>query len=67
MSATAGSSSRRPDVPKPMTSTRKCSDWRVLRVLRSDAPHDAPSEGAPPPPVTPHQHSDPGSDGKPRQ
>jgi hypothetical protein len=29
------------------------------------APHDAPSEGAPPLPVTPHQHSDPGSDANP--
>jgi hypothetical protein len=29
------------------------------------APHDAPSEGAPPPPVTLHQHSDPGSDANP--
>jgi hypothetical protein len=30
-----------------------------------DAPFDAPSDGAPPPPVTPHHNSDPGSQANP--
>ena len=55
--AMAGSSSRHPVGCRPMSSTRECSG-SMLRVLRWAL---APSDGAPPPPVTPHHDSDPGS------
>lgn len=40
-------------------------DQRALGIDLEGAPFDAPSDGAPPPPVTPHHDSDPGSSANP--
>jgi hypothetical protein len=67
MSATAVSSSHRQDTHTP-TNTNIGMVKTSMQSLEGPPfgpPYGAPTEGGPPPPDIPHQHSDPGAEANP--